>query len=357
MQMHAQRTGSSHMLNRRGAGAALAAVIVAARAPAVVGAASTVTYSHAGITCQAGLAAAQAQGYFRDEGLDLNVVPAPADNAAAMLRGEIDASLVIAWTLVPPFLAAGLTPGDIVATAGVQRGGFAMIVAPDSPLRTLADLRGQKVAASLTWRVMLSMSLAELGMDPLRDVDWQPALGPAQIAEALRSGQVAAATISDPFGVAMETAGTGRVLGWNNSDGMMDDYCCSVMLPAALIRMDRSKAAAITRAMMRGNAWTQANKAAAARLQIELGHISASLADNTRAIQAIDFVPAVAAARRNTEDMLMHGVRYGFLDPSTDVMGLVSRIFVPVTGELSGIVRLPATGDATPADDMEEMDG
>ena len=342
--MPAQQT-AGRRLRRRSAGAAIAAAAwLGARAPAVVGAASDVTYSHGGITCQAGLAAAQARGFFRDEGLDLNVISAPADNAAAMVRGEIHASLGTAWTFVPPFLAAGLTPGDIGATAGLQRGGLALVVAPDSPLRTLADLRGQRVAAGLNWRLMLSMPLAALGMDPLRDVDWQPALGAPQIPEALRSGQAAAAVAADPLGVAMETAGTARILAWNNSGAMMDDYCCWVVMPAALIRSDRSKAAAITRAMMRGNAWAQANKAETARLQVELRHVNATVADNTRAIQSIDFIPSVAGSRRNAEEMLMHGVRYGFLDQATDVMGLVSRIFMPVTGELGSIVRLPATG-------------
>ncbi|MGI8422901.1 MAG: ABC transporter substrate-binding protein, partial [Chloroflexota bacterium] len=314
---------------------------VAAAVDATIGA----TFAHDGITCQAGLAATLAQGFFRDEGLDVTVVPSPPDVRAQVAQGNIDAGHAIAWTLVPPMLPAGLNVGDVVATAGVQRGGLALVVAPESPIRRIADLLGQKVAAALSWRIMLADPLSRLGANPATDVDWQAALPGGQIADALRTGQVAAATLSDPVATAMETAGTVRILTMNNGPGMMDDYCCSVAVGAPLLRADRSKVVAITRAVMRGNAWAQANKAAAAQLQIELGHVTASLADNLRAIQAVDFTPSVSLARRDTQDMLMHAARFGFIDPATDVLGVLSRIFVPVTGEL---LRLPATGDAEP---------
>lgn len=66
---------------------------------------------------------------------------------------------------------------------------------------------------------------------------------------------------------------------------------------AGLIRSDRAKAAAITRAVSRGYLWADANKADAGRLQAELGLVAGSAEDNARAAQTVNFRPAPLHAR------------------------------------------------------------
>jgi len=326
-------------------GAVLAGAILAGAAPAVVGAASQVTISHAAFSGMAGFSAAIARRFFADEGLEVNAIVAPADNGPQVAQGTIHATHAIAWTLVPPFLASGLSVGDLVATAGVQRGGIALVVPPSSPIRTIADLRGQKVAAAPFWRVMLSRPLSELGMDPLRDVDWQAAMGAPQASQALLTGEVAAASIADPLATTMEAAGTVRILTKTNSGPLAVNYCCALVMGSALVRSDRAKAVAITRAVARGYAWADANKAEAGRLQVQLGHVTGSPEDNARAALTVNYMPAAAEARRNALDRLMDAQRFGFVDPSFDVLGAVDRIFLPIAGEPAAILRLPATGN------------
>jgi len=336
------------------AGAVLAGALGAGAAPAIVGAASQVTISHGAFTGQAGFAAAIARGYFRDEGLEVNAIVAPADNGPQVAQGTIHATQAIAWLLVPPFLSAGLNVGDLVATAGIQRGGIALVVPPASPIRTIADLRGQKVAAAPFWRVMLSGPLSQLGIDPLRDVDWQAGLSVPQASQALLTGEIAVASVADPVATAMETAGTVRILTKTNSGPLAENYCCSLVVGAALLRGDRPQAVAITRAIARGYAWADANRTEAARLQVELGHVAGTTADNAQAAQTINYLPAAAAARRNTLDRLMDAQRFGFVDPSFDVLGAIDRIFLPVAGELASILRLPGTGN--PGGETGEID-
>ena len=329
---------------RAAAGLAGAVLASGARAPAVVGAASTITvaYDVRGLVCWSPLWAARQQGYFRDEGLDVALVGSP-DLITPLAQGAAVASLNAAWGLVPPLLPAGVQVGDVVATAGLQRGCSSIVVAPDSPLQTPADLRGQRVASGVNWRMMFSPALNAAGLDPRADVEWQPALPPGQIAEALRTGQVAGAQVIEPFTSALEAAGAARVLFTNTTPPLEDDYCCAALLPSALVRTDRAQAAAITRALMRGAAWAQAHPAEAALLEPAITQANASAADNLRAMAMLDFRPSVAAARQNTLDTLREFVRFGYLDPSTDPTALLARIFVPVTGELAGL-RLPATG-------------
>lgn len=328
-----------HNAVRSGLGVAVTAAIgVWTHVPSVAGAASSVTvgYSKAGLTCEGAVFAAQAQGYFRDEGLALTTtaLAGPAEIAAEMMKGNVAAMQDPAWTLVPPLLPKGMPVGDMVATAGLQRGSMSLVVPATSAIRSVADLRGLKVSAGARWRFMFGQPLRVAGLNPQQDVDWQPPLPPTQVAAAFSNQQVAAAAVHQPYATALESSGVGRILIAQNAPPLQDDYCCAVIVPGALIQSDRQKAAAITRALMRGSAWVRAYPSESAQLMLEVKHVTASLVDNQRAMAALDFFPTVETARRNTLDIVQRFKRLGFLDQTTDEQALLARIFVPVTGEL-----------------------
>ncbi|HEY8885331.1 MAG TPA: hypothetical protein VIO35_08470, partial [Chloroflexota bacterium] len=153
--------------------------------------------------------------------------------------------------------------------------------------------------------------------------------------------------VFEPFSATLESAGLARSLVVQDMPPMQMDYCCSVIVPGALLRADRSKAAAITRALMRGSAWAAAHKAETAQLEVAGKYIKATLADNQSAIGTIAFVPSVTAALANTRDVLGRMIKLGFLDPATDVPGLLNQIFMPVTADLPTSAQgLPQTGGA-----------
>jgi ABC-type nitrate/sulfonate/bicarbonate transport system substrate-binding protein len=185
---------------RSGIGVTAASVVgIWTHSPSVVGAASSVTvgYSKAGLTCEGALFAAQSQGYFRDEGLELTTtaLAGSAEIAAEMMKGNIGAMQDPTWTLVDPLLPKGMNVGDMVATAGLQRGSMSLVVAANSSIRSVADLCGLKVSAGGRWRWMFGQPLSVAGLEPQKDVDWQPPLPPTQVAAALKNPQVAAAAV------------------------------------------------------------------------------------------------------------------------------------------------------------------
>lgn len=101
-----------------------------------------------------------------------------------------------------------------------------------------------------------------------------------------------------------------------------------------MVRSDGPKAAAITRALMRGSAWIRGHSNESAQLMVEIKHVTASLADNRRAMATLDFLPSVEVARRNTLEVVQRFRGLGLLDEPTDEQALLARVFVPVTGEL-----------------------
>jgi NitT/TauT family transport system substrate-binding protein len=251
-----------------------------------------------------------------------------------MLKGTVNATQDPAWALVAPLLPQGVQVGDLVATAGLQRGSSCICVAAESSIHSTAELRGQKVAAGLRWRFMFGQALSGAGLDPKKDIDWQPGLPPGDVAGALQTKKVAAAQLHQPYAAAIEASGVGRMLLMQNMAPLQDDYCCSVIVPGKLVREDRAKAAAITRALMRGAAWMRAHPTESAQLEIDVKHVTASAADNQRAMAELDFLPSVEIARHNTLDVLQRFKRLGFLDAAVDENLLLARLYVPVTSEL-----------------------
>ena len=222
----------------------------------------------------------------------------------------------------------------MIATAGLQRGSMSIIVASDSSIHRLSDLRGQKVAAATRWQFMFGQPFATAGLNPNRDIEWQPPLPPTKAAEALKARQVAVAMVHQPYPAALESSDIGRILLAQNSPPLQDDYFCCVILPRGLERADPKKAAAITRALMRGSAWIRSHPSEGARLEVDMKHVSGGLADNERAMASLDFFPSVGTARRNTLDILQRFKRLGFIDSATDELSVLDQIFIPVIQEL-----------------------
>jgi NitT/TauT family transport system substrate-binding protein len=140
--------------------------------------------------------------------------------------------------------------------------------------------------------------------------------------------------VHQPHATVLESSGEGRILIAQNTPPLQDDYCCAVIVLEALVRSDRHKVAAMTRALMRGSAWVRTHPSESAQLTLDLKDATVSLADNQRAMAALDFFPSVEVARRNTLDIVQRFKRLGFLAQTTDEQALLEGIFVPVTGEL-----------------------
>jgi NitT/TauT family transport system substrate-binding protein len=314
--------------------------------------ATTILFTSYGYTCEAPVFVAYDQGYFKDEGLDVTLAGAatPAEVFTRLAKGSADGAPEPAWNLVPPWLPPGVQLGDVIATAGLQRGCVSLVVAAGSPYQSVADLKGQKVAASLPQHFLFGEPMAQAGLDPSKDINWQPVLPQPSVAAALANQDVAAATAVEPLTASLLSKGLVRALVVQDMPPMMMDYCCSVVVPGAMLRNDRSKAAAITRALLRGSAWAAAHPVETAQMEVAGKHVQATLADNQTAIGTIAFAPSVSAAQDNTRDMLGRMVKLGFLDPGTDVAALLDQIFVPITADLplaaQGTTQLPKTGGA-----------
>jgi len=135
--------------------------------------------------------------------------------AAAPLAEALNAEAVDCGPIGDAPLIFALSNGVRVKAIGVNRSdpyGTAVLVRPDSPLKTAADLKGRRIATnrgSIGHHVALK-ALASAGLKP--GVDTFRFLPPADAKLALTQGSVDAWATWEPYTAMAETAGHARVL-------------------------------------------------------------------------------------------------------------------------------------------------
>ncbi len=304
----------------------------------VVGAASQVTIGVASVPCQAPTYAALAQGYFKDEGLDATVLSVAAVSGIlpALTSRTIDAGLLTVWGVVPPRLTGGKTLGDVVITAPLQRGCLALSVLMSSDVQSLEDLRGQKVAGN---KFLYASALADAGVNPDTEIVWSAAPADADVLATIQTGEFAAVQSQDGQGALLEVGGATRMVAMNNMPPSESNYCCACMMNASAVTSDRSRTAAITRALMRGSAWAEEHPSETAEVMRPLMTTPAqreiTQEDMEAALAMQAFVPMAEAARPILVNQFDQYLTYGLpVDTPIDAATLVKRIFMPVTDEL-----------------------
>jgi NitT/TauT family transport system substrate-binding protein len=154
-----------------------------------------------------------AQGFFARQGLDVDVADLGGDAKVqqALAAGSIDIGLGSGPGMA--FLAKGSPAIGVAAFAGPPRN-IAAIVLADSPIKTIADLKGKVIAVStvgsLSDWLARQMAIREgWGKDGIQTAP----LGaiPTSIA-ALKAKQVDAVVLSTEVGFALEERKEGRVL-------------------------------------------------------------------------------------------------------------------------------------------------
>ncbi|MEL6062163.1 MULTISPECIES: ABC transporter substrate-binding protein [unclassified Methylobacterium] len=182
--------------------------------------------------------------------LDWSEFPAAAPLLEALNAGAIDAG----WVGDAPFTfaaAAGVPVKAIVAFRNRQDG-LAILVLKDSPLRTVADLKGRRIATnrgSIGHQVVLA-ALEEAGL-PADSVTFS-FLPPADAKIALASGAVDAWATWEPYTSTAELAGLVRVV--RDGNGITPGLTFAVASDVA-IRTKRARLADFGERLAKARAW------------------------------------------------------------------------------------------------------
>jgi NitT/TauT family transport system substrate-binding protein len=155
--------------------------------------------------------------YFQEQGL--KVVATSFESGTilvdALVAGRIDIttgnSIVTHW-LVEQSLPGAFKIFITYGPTGSKDVTFTLMVAKDSPLKGMADLKGKRIG---TFPGVASLSLAKAVLRSYFDPDKEVTLiqtPPGNIVQALAAGQIDAYFAPEPFGMMAEVKGVGRHL-------------------------------------------------------------------------------------------------------------------------------------------------
>jgi len=215
-------------------------------------------------------AVAMKMGWFKQEGLDVDIVPLPGstDCVKAVATGEVPVSL----PSVEP-LANGRPQGvkaKIYYTA-YQTNGYGLAVPADSPIRSPAELRGKSIGVTSLASagvVVARAQVAAAGLDPARDVQIVVAGEGAQTAAMVRNRQVDALSQFDTQYALVENAGV-RVRYLDRRD--IERFPGNGFLASEdTLRTRQKELVGLARAYAKGTIFTIANPEAAVRIVYEV---------------------------------------------------------------------------------------
>lgn len=285
-----------------------------------------------GITCEAPLFTAVEKGFFKEEGLDVELVRcewATYKDALALGRYDVTHHLVM-YFLKP--IEQGL---DVKFTGGVHRGCLRVQATANGPIKAIQDLRGKTIAVPGMGTppfMFASRVLAANGIDPSRDVNWR--VYPAgEQGLVLGRGLVDAVANSEPIGSLLLAEGKVRNIADQAKDPpYKDEYCCAVLVNGKFLKRYPEASAAATRAILKASKWVDVNPAAAARLSVEKKYIASTVELNAYAISNLDYAPSVKGAQDAVLSAAREMQKGGMIDARTDVDALAKKAFAHLDG-------------------------
>ncbi|HEY7427307.1 MAG TPA: ABC transporter substrate-binding protein [Gemmataceae bacterium] len=285
-----------------------------------------------GLTCEPPIFVAYENGFFQEEGLDVELVKTDWNTMRdGLADGRFHASYSFIMYLMKP-MEMGL---DLKLTGGIHTGCLRIQAATKTDIKTVADLKDKRVGVTHMGSppfLFASRVLAAKGIDPKNEVEWVTMPSDA-MAKNLDQGRIDALASAEPIGTMLMAGNKVRTVCDQAADAPYDDeYCCIVVVNGKFAREDPTTAAKVTRALLKGAKWVGVNPAAAAKLAVEKNYVAATIEINTQAIAMLKFEPGVAKARRDVRTAALEMKKAGFLKNDTDAEELAKKAWQDLDG-------------------------
>ncbi|MFI6901913.1 ABC transporter substrate-binding protein [Nonomuraea sp. NPDC050394] len=262
------------------------------------------------------------KGYFAAEGLTVkaDVDLGSGSTVEAVVGGQVD----MAWSNVVSGLSAyskGLGVKLVALTDTAVTGSQQVLVGKGSRARSLADLKGQKLAVLSPSTVCILNVRSELrakGLPP-DTIAFTP-VAPPEHANVLESGEVAATCTSDPFRTLMiDQLGARSV--YDTSSGELEGYAVGGYLVSEKYAAANGKAlAGFRRALLKATAYANAHPAEVKAALPKFTTIDAAVADKVIINKYLETAD-VATLRPQVQRIADAMRTYGLAEKPIDVSG------------------------------------
>src|SRR5688500_18973822 len=261
-------------LMMRGLGGVLIALVLTASGTGVVGAKTIyIAVSNPDMSFLSG-GVAKYQGYFKDEGLDVEVLQMNANvSVAALAAGNNDYNLILQSVVTADLRGLPLKVAGIL----IERPNHAVVVHPS--IQKFADLKGKKIAISSFGSlvdILARLTSAHFKLDPKSDVQYVAAGSSSARLTQLQTGVVQAAFLTPPGNLRAEAAGFKTLL---NVRDLFAFPVNGIGLHEQKLKNDRDEVKKITRALLRANRFILDNPKGAIKILAAWGRSKLEVAE------------------------------------------------------------------------------
>jgi len=288
-----------------------------------------------GVLCEAPLHIAFEKGFFKDEGLNVELVKfAPGTIFDALTSGQIDAAATLAANIIPP-LANGL-PAKI--TTGLHTGCDVVLVKPNSGIKNAQDLKGKKIGVpSMTSSpvVYTKRVLADNGINirlEASEVEFV-VYGTSDLPLILSNGGVDAIALNEPMAaIAAREYGFSTLFDSAVDAPYATQYCCLSFVSDRILQSNKKLAVKYTRAMQKASEYINSNQEEIARIQIEKKYVPGDPELNAAVLKKFNYIPSVNGAYEAFGIVAPQLQAVGMLSEDVDAKALQKNSFVFLDG-------------------------
>lgn len=296
-----------------------------------------------GPTCLAPFYVALEEGFFEQEGLDVEHVrySGMTEVYEALSLGRVD------FSAVPTHLVNLLEEGfNIKATLAIHPGCMQGIADINQPIYEVKDLKGKRVGVPGFGTCPHAFTMWELmkaGLDPEEDVEFK-AYSPPDLLAALKGGEIDAMLVLDPIGQLAINQEVGRLIFSTTypEHGYDKVYCCILTLNADLVANEPEIAAKITLAVANAAKSITGREDEVAQMMVEKQYTIGEPEVHAYLLKQYDYSkPSVQGVK---DTLRFYGTIYqyvGIIRPTTDIDALAEDSFVPVIPEVGDSLQVP----------------
>jgi NitT/TauT family transport system substrate-binding protein len=286
---------------------------------------------YSGSLCEAPVHIAQEKGFFQEEGLKVEIIKlAPGTAFEAVTAGQVEAGFGLLASLVQP-LSNGL---PIKITTGLHTGCDKVLVAKDSGIKMLTDLKGKRIGVpsmNSSPIIFAKRALAEAGVNVTQngpEVEFV-VFSASELPLALQRGAVDALAMNDPTAaVAIKENGLTALVDSGVTEPYNKQYCCAAYVRDNIAKDSPEIAAKYTRAMQKASAWIAKNQDEAAKIQVEKKWVPGDPVFNASILKTYNYIPSAQGAYDAFGITAKQLQQIGMLDKAVDVDALHKNSFL-----------------------------
>ena len=221
-----------------------------------------------GGTCEAPIYIGYEKGYFKEEGLEPELLLITSDVAALMANSELDVFELTPDKFKP--MEQGL---EVKIIDSLHIGCIQGAASPESNIKSVADLEGKRIACNVgsIAQIQISSQMVRMGKDP-KKVKWLNYPNP-QVEAAMNQGEIDGFAAYDPWADIAKANGA-TIFYSNTYDEDLKDYlCCFVGLSSRALERNPKLGPKLSRAFGKANKFLNEHPEEATDLIIEKGYV------------------------------------------------------------------------------------